>query len=100
MPDPRKAVIIGIAGDHGSPLCDEAMVRVVAVRYPGDFVIVTGRLGLRWQERVIEDSSILVSRRPTLLGNATKLCHATGWSASVGPAAMVDHRMRARGVNL
>ncbi len=91
-----------------------AMVKILALRDADDFVIATGRLtsvrtfietvfqrlGLDWQAHVVEDPSIIVRRRSTLVGDASKLRRATGWSASTDLGMMVDHLLRARGVSL
>jgi len=92
----------------------EAMVKILALPHADDFVIATGRLlsvgafieivfqrlGLDWHAHVVEDPSIIVRRRSTLVGDPSKLRRATGWSASTDPGAMVDHLLRARGVKL
>jgi GDPmannose 4,6-dehydratase len=82
----------------------EAMVRMLALPEPDDFVVATGethtvrefaaiafaRLGLDWRAHVEEDASVLPRKRRTLIGNASKLRTATGWQPSVTFAEMVE----------
>lgn len=75
----------------------EAMVRTLALPVPGDFIVATGeahtvrefveavfgRLGLDWRAHVEENSSLLQYRRPTQVGDASKLRAATRWRPSM-----------------
>ena len=82
----------------------DAMVKILALPEPDDFVVATGqahtvrefveivfsRLGLDWRTHVEEDASVLRRKRRTLIGNASKLRTATGWKPSVTFAEMVE----------
>lgn len=82
----------------------DAMVKILALPEPDDFVVATGqahtvrefveivfgRLGLDWRTHVEEDASVLWRKRRTLIGNASKLRTATGWKPSVTFAEMVE----------
>ena len=94
------AVDWGAAEDY-----TDAMIRILNLDSPADFVIASGRLhtvkqfveaafsavGLAWEQHVVEDSSILkgVRRATPLLGDATRLRDATGWRPSLDFAEMV-----------
>jgi GDPmannose 4,6-dehydratase len=92
----------------------DAMIRILALDAPDDFVIATGRLhsvrefveivfqrlGLDWKAHVDEDPSILVGRHPRLVGDSAKLRRATGWAPSTDLAGMIDHLLKGRGAQL
>lgn len=74
-----------------------AMMQILALSNPDDFIIATGEkhtvqefinivfqeLGLDWKDYVEERQDILTRQMPNLIGNAGKLREQTGWSPSV-----------------
>ena len=86
----------------------DAMVKILALPEPGDFIVATGEahtvrefvelvfdsLGLNWKTHVQEDASVLHRRRGTRLGDASKLRATTGWKPSVTFAQMVGLLLR------
>jgi GDPmannose 4,6-dehydratase len=104
----REKLILGDLSakiDWGyAPDFADAMVRILALPEPDDFIVATGEahtvrefaeivfasLGLDWKAHVEEDASVLHRRRRTLMGNASKLRAATGWQPSVTFAEMVE----------
>jgi GDPmannose 4,6-dehydratase len=107
--DLEAAVDWGYAGDYV-----DAMNRVLSLSTSEDFVIATGELhtveefvehtfsylGLRWQEYVTVDRNLLPGRRPTLVGDSSKLRKLTGWRPRTTFAEMVkllvDSELRAQ----
>jgi GDPmannose 4,6-dehydratase len=81
----------------------DAMVRILTLAEPGDFVIATGeahtvrdfvslvfeKLGLDYREWVAEDPSIIRKSNAVLIGNASKLRRETGWAPSLSFPEMV-----------
>jgi len=82
----------------------DAMVRMLDLAEPNDFVVATGEprsvrefaelafgyAGLDWQKHVETEPS-LVSRQPRkLVGNPQRLKEATGWRPSVGFSQMIQ----------
>jgi GDPmannose 4,6-dehydratase len=104
----RDQLILGdlsAAVDWGyAPDFVDAMVKILALPEPGDFIVATGeahtvrefveiafgRLGLDWKRHVQEDASVLHRARGTRIGNASKLRAATGWRPSVTFQQMVE----------
>lgn len=88
----------GWASDHV-----RAMTAILRLPAPDDFVIATGEphyvrdfariafeaLGLDWQSYVREQPGLVATPRPRLVGDSSKLRHATGWSPSLSFAEMV-----------
>lgn len=82
----------GYAPDHV-----DAMVRIVRLPEPGEFVVATGEAhtvqefariafelaGLDWRAHVEENPSLVARRGVRLVGDAGKLRLATGWKPSV-----------------
>lgn len=82
----------------------EAMVRMLALERAEDFVVATGeahtvrefveiafaRVGLDWREHVEENPALLHRRRPTMIGDASRLRAVTGWEPSVTFREMVE----------
>jgi GDPmannose 4,6-dehydratase len=82
----------------------DAMVKMLGLPEPGDYVIATGiphtvadfariafeKVGLPWQAYVKEDPSLIRKQTPTLVGNASKLARATGWRPTVSFDEMID----------
>ena len=103
----REKLILGDLSariDWGyAPDFTDAMVKILALPEPGDFIVATGeahsvgefaeiafaRAGLDWRAHVEEDATVLRRKRRTLIGDATKLRTATGWKPSVTFAEMV-----------
>jgi GDPmannose 4,6-dehydratase len=52
------------------------------------FEVLFDHLGLDWRQYVVEDRSIIVRKKPTLIGNNHKLL-STGWSPQVSFEEMV-----------
>ena len=95
----------GFAGDYV-----DAMWRMLQQAAPDDYVVATGQthsvrelveiafgvVGLRWQDHVRTDPSLL---RPaevdTLIGDASKARRVLGWSPQVSFAALVEMMVRA-----
>ena len=81
----------------------EAMVRILDLEQPGDYVIATGKrhtvrefvqlvfaqLDLDYREWVGEDPSIIRKSKNRLVGDSSKLRRETGWSPSVSFPEMV-----------
>ncbi len=81
----------------------DAMVRILALPEPSDFVVATGEAhsvrefveiafrlrGQDWKAHVVEDPALLQRRRSPLIGDASKLRAATGWKPSVTFPEMV-----------
>ena len=75
------------------PDYSEAMVRILGLNEPSDFIIATGELHsvlelvqiafealeLDWRDHVTERSSVISKARVTLCGDSTRLRRATGW---------------------
>jgi GDPmannose 4,6-dehydratase len=75
----------------------DAMIRIVRLDEPADFVVATGephtvaefveavftRAGLDWKRHVEEDRSMIARRRPPLIGDASRLRERTGWRPTV-----------------
>lgn len=75
----------------------DAMVRIVGLEAPGDFVVATGvphtpadlcrvafdAVGLDWRRHVVERPGRVTRQVPPLVGNAKRLRLATGWAPSV-----------------
>jgi len=88
----------------------DAMVRMLALPQPDDFVVATGeahtvrefveiafgRLGLDWRMHVGEQASVIRRKRRTIIGDASKLRAATGWQPSVTFEGMVDRLLASR----
>jgi GDPmannose 4,6-dehydratase len=88
----------------------DAMVRVLRLDRPDDFVVATGEshsvrdvveisfghVGLDWRQFVFESAGLLGRQRPTLRGNAEKLHKATGWSPSRPFKNMITDILEAR----
>ena len=88
-----------------APEYADAMWRVLQLDEPDDFVIATGTLnsvrgfvqvafdvvGLRWQDHVVEDRSLIKQNRTntTLLGNPEKIRRRTGWKPQYSFERMV-----------
>jgi GDPmannose 4,6-dehydratase len=82
----------------------DAMVKILALPEPADFVVATGeghtvqefveiafaRLGLDWRAHVEVDGSVLQRKRRSLIGDASKLRGATGWQPSLTFREMVE----------
>jgi GDPmannose 4,6-dehydratase len=104
----RDKLILGdlsAAVDWGyAPDFVDAMVKILALPEPGDFIVATGeahtvrefveiafgRLGLDWKHYVQEDASVLHRARGTRIGDASRLRAATGWRPSVTFSQMVE----------
>jgi len=81
----------------------EAIVRILDLPQPDDFIIATGeahsvrefvqlafeQVGLDYREWVTEDASIIRRRHGSLIGDSSKLRRATGWLPSVTFSDMV-----------
>jgi GDPmannose 4,6-dehydratase len=91
----------------------DAMVKMLELPEPDDFVVATGeahsvgefvdiafsRLALDPRAHVEVDGATLHRKRRTMIGDASKLRRATGWRPSVGFVEMVEHLLeQARGV--
>jgi GDPmannose 4,6-dehydratase len=88
----------------------EAMVRILAIDQPDDFVVATGRactvqefvrlafeaLDLDWTRYVQEAPHVLRRRTTSLVGCAEKLRAATGWEARIQVPEMIRLLMEAR----
>ncbi len=75
----------------------DAMIRILALNQPGDFVVATGEahtvsefariafaaLGLDWRAHVEENPDIVTRAGLGLVGNPAKLKAATGWAPTV-----------------
>lgn len=75
----------------------DAMVRIVGLDAPGDFVVATGvphtpadlcrvafdAVGLDWTRYVVERPGRVTRQVPPLVGNAMRLRRATGWAPSL-----------------
>jgi GDPmannose 4,6-dehydratase len=102
----RKLVIGDLSAriDWGyAPDFIDAMVRIVRLPTPDDFVIATGethsvqefaelafgKLGLDWRAHVLEDRSLLKRTSVTRVGNSARLRERTGWHPEVTFAQMV-----------
>ncbi|MBX2798826.1 MAG: GDP-mannose 4,6-dehydratase [Myxococcales bacterium] len=99
----------GWAADHV-----DAMVRILAADSPEDFVVATGQrtsvgqlaqrafamLGLRADDHVVEDPSLLRRRSPLLVGDATRLRQRTGWAPTVDVNGILRALLRADGARL
>jgi GDPmannose 4,6-dehydratase len=86
----------------------DAMIRILALDQPEDFIIATGEshtvrefvelafrsLGLDWKSHVVENPSLIGSPKPTLVGNPAKLKQMTGWRPSVSFEEMVELLVR------
>jgi GDPmannose 4,6-dehydratase len=86
----------------------DAMIRILALDQPEDFIIATGEshtvrefvelafrsLGLDWKSHVVENPSLIGSPKPTLVGNPNKLKQMTGWCPSVSFEEMVELLVR------
>lgn len=82
----------------------DAMVRILRLDTPDDFVIASGEthsvsevvefafssLGLDWKEHVVEAPSLLHRRRRTFSGDTSRLRNATGWEPSLDFRAMLQ----------
>ncbi len=82
----------------------DAMVRMLALPEPDDFVVATGearsvmefvecafgQLGLEWRPYVRENSTLITKGISMLCGNADKLRKLTGWEPTVTFAEMVS----------
>jgi GDPmannose 4,6-dehydratase len=87
----------------------DAMVRILALPEPDDFIIATGethsvqefveivfsRLGLDWRRHVVEDPRLLGRRKAPMAGDASKLRRLTGWKPTVTFAEMIAHLLPA-----
>jgi GDPmannose 4,6-dehydratase len=94
-----------------APDCVDAMIRILRLPQPDDFIIATGEshsvrefvelafaaLGLDWKSHVVENPSLLGSPKPPLVGNPNKLKRMTGWRPSVSFEQMVRLLLEARG---
>ncbi len=86
-----------------APDYTRAMQMILEARSPQDFVVASGHthsvrdlveaaaqyLGVEWQGRVVETSSILQRQAQDLCGNATRLRETTGWSPKASFREMV-----------
>ena len=86
----------------------EAMLRILQLDKPDDFVVATGEvhsvrefvelafdeLGLKWEMYVEEDSEMTLKTNRVLVGNATKLRSLTGWKPSKTFEQMVRYLVR------
>lgn len=75
----------------------DAMVRILGLDEPSDFIIATGELHsvlevvqiafealeLDWRDHVTERSGVISKPRATLCGDSTRLRRATGWGPTV-----------------
>jgi len=89
----------------------DAMVRILSLPEPDDFIVATGqahtvlefveiafgRLGLDWKAHVVEDRSLLQRKRSVLIGDASKLRAATGWKPSVTFEGIVERLLEPLG---
>ncbi|MFE7799662.1 GDP-mannose 4,6-dehydratase [Nocardia sp. NPDC057440] len=92
----------------------EAMMRILALDEPDDFVVATGehhtvaefcavafgQAGLDWREHVRERPSVLTRHQQPLVGDARRLRERTGWRPSVDFRGMVRVMLAAEGVRL
>ncbi len=81
----------------------DAMMRILRLDHPDDFVIATGHshtvqefvelafagVGLDWRKHVQENPVIITKRKLGLVGNPAKLKAATGWSPTVTFEGMI-----------
>ncbi len=99
--DPNLKLVLGNLSavvDWGwAPDYVDAMIRIVAQRDPGDYVVATGvphtvqdfariafaELGLDWRAHVVEDVRVVKNVTPALVGDATKLRTRTGWAPTM-----------------
>jgi GDPmannose 4,6-dehydratase len=103
--DLEAAVDWGYAPDYV-----DAMIRILALPQPDDFVVATGQahtvrefveiafglLGLNWKEHVQVTPGLIVAPPRDLVGKADKLIAATGWKPSVTFAELVALLVRAQ----
>jgi len=89
----------------------DAAIRMVTSEIPDDFVVATGiphtvgdfvatafgRVGLDWREHVEQNSALVRRQGATLIGNSSKLRHATGWKPSVGFEEMIGVLLQSAG---
>lgn len=82
----------------------DAFTRILTLDEPDDFVVATGigqtvrdfaaaafgRLGLDWQEYVIQDPSVLALARSGRIGNSSKLRRITNWRPSINFEEMIS----------
>ena len=87
----------------------EAMVRILELSEPDDFIIATGEphtvrqfveeafalVGLDWEAHVEVAPNLISRQRRSLVGNAARLRAATGWQPSVSFAELVRILVRA-----
>lgn len=114
--DARKLVVgdLDAEVDWGfAPDYADAMHRILQLERPDEFVVATGdvhsvrelasiafgHLGLDWRDHVVEDRSLIATRRGAQSGNPEKLRRFTGWTPSVTfeemVTRMVDEEMEA-----
>lgn len=88
----------------------DAMQRILAAGAADEFIVASGELqtvekfvavafdavGLDWRPHVREDRTLIARRKPTLVGDSTRLRERTGWRPSVSFDEMVRRLVRAR----
>jgi len=88
----------------------EAMIRILRLSEPEDFIIATGEthsvqevaeivfglLGLDWREHVEESPDILTRRRTIMCGNSRRLREKTGWCPTVSFLEMLKLLLEGR----
>jgi GDPmannose 4,6-dehydratase len=104
LADLGSVVDWGWAGDYvramrlilAQPAADDFIVATGQGHSVGDFVAEAfGQLGLNWRAHVQQRSDLPVRRRPTLLGDPSKLIRQTGWRPSVTFAEMIEKLIEA-----
>jgi GDPmannose 4,6-dehydratase len=92
----------------------DAAYRMLQMAAPDDFIIATGErhsvldfvritfdyLGLNWKSHVEENQGIMTRTRRTLVGNPSRLMHATGWRPTVDFREMIRLLLIAEGAPL
>jgi GDPmannose 4,6-dehydratase len=104
----REKLILGDLSariDWGyAPDFTDAMVRILALPDPEDFIVATGeahsvqefveiafaRMGLDWRAHVEEDATVLQRKPRKFIGDSTKLRTTTDWKPSVTFTEMVE----------
>jgi len=80
-----------------------AMVAILSLKIPEDFIIATGKLhtvldfikisfsylGLDWRSAVCEDKNIILDSKKALMGDYRKLQNKTGWKPSINFSEMI-----------
>jgi GDPmannose 4,6-dehydratase len=89
----------------------DAMRRILESDRPDDFIVASGRLhrvrdwvegafgavGLRWQDYVREDPSLITRNKHVLVGDSSKLRKLTGWQPATSFEQMVVNMVRMEG---